>query len=49
MDKTAIIAESNGVNFVQNKVLSFAQQRNFAHDVLPLKYDWVLHLMLMSE
>lgn len=29
---------------MQNEFLSFAQQRNFAHDVLPLKYDWVLHL-----
>jgi glycosyltransferase involved in cell wall biosynthesis len=44
VDRTAAIAESNGVNFVRNKFLSFAQQRNFAHDVMPLKYDWVLHL-----
>jgi glycosyltransferase involved in cell wall biosynthesis len=43
-DGTQAIAASYGVRFRQRAFENYADQRNFAIDNLPLKYDWELHL-----
>lgn len=43
-DGTEAIAKALGVNVIQRGWLSFADQRNFALDHLPLRNEWVLHL-----
>ncbi len=43
-DGTREIAASLGAAAASNRFTSFGQQRNWAHDHIPLKHDWVLHL-----
>ncbi|MHA4847152.1 glycosyltransferase family 2 protein [Flavitalea antarctica] len=43
-DKTIAIANLYTRNVTYNPFLSFGQQRNFALDSLPLKYQWILFL-----
>jgi glycosyltransferase involved in cell wall biosynthesis len=43
-DNTIHIAGLYGVNISVNPFVSFGQQRNFALDNLPLKYEWILFL-----
>jgi glycosyltransferase involved in cell wall biosynthesis len=43
-DKTINIAKEYGANTWYNIFKSFGQQRNFALDHLPIKYDWILFL-----
>lgn len=43
-DGTVAIAASRGAYVAVNPFSSFGQQRNWAHDHLPLAHDWVLHL-----
>jgi glycosyltransferase involved in cell wall biosynthesis len=44
IDRTAEFARSAGAHFTQNSFETFAQQRNYAHDHLPLRHPWVFHL-----
>ncbi len=43
-DATVAIAKARGARVAVNPFTSFGQQRNWAHDHLPLSHDWVLHL-----
>lgn len=43
-DATVDIATSRGARVAANAFAGFGQQRNWAHDRLPLLHDWVLHL-----
>jgi glycosyltransferase involved in cell wall biosynthesis len=43
-DATVAIAAARGARVATNPFSSFGQQRNWAHDSLPLAHDWVLHL-----
>jgi glycosyltransferase involved in cell wall biosynthesis len=43
-DKTVEIAVRSGAHVLINPFISFAQQRNWALDHCPVKYDWVLFL-----
>ncbi|MEM6552917.1 MAG: glycosyltransferase family 2 protein [Planctomycetota bacterium] len=43
-DDTVKIAEDHGVATYINPFESFAKQRNWAIDQIPLKHDWVFHL-----
>ena len=43
-DATVAIAAAHGAHVAVNPFASFGQQRNWAHDRLPLAHDWVLHL-----
>jgi glycosyltransferase involved in cell wall biosynthesis len=43
-DGTLGIAARLGAAAASNRFTSFGQQRNWAHDHIPLKHDWVLHL-----
>ena len=43
-DATLKIAARLGATSASNAFVSFGQQRNWAHDNLPLKQSWVLHL-----
>ena len=43
-DATLKITARHGATAATNPFTSFAQQRNWAHDHLPLQHGWVLHL-----
>ena len=43
-DATLKIAARHGAAVALNPFTSFGQQRNWAHDHLPLRHGWVLHL-----
>ncbi len=43
-DRTAQIAIAAGARVFVNRFENFAQQRNHAHDAIPFRHDWVLHL-----
>ena len=43
-DKTSKIGEESGARVFQNKFSNFAQQRNFANDIVDFKHEWVFHL-----
>ncbi len=43
-DATLQIASRHGAASAANPFASFGQQRNWAHDHMPLRHDWVLHL-----
>jgi glycosyltransferase involved in cell wall biosynthesis len=43
-DATLAIAARYGARSANNPFSSFAQQRNWGHDQLPLRHRWVLHL-----
>jgi len=43
-DRTAEIARSYGVNFVQRKFDGYSAQRNAALDELPFRHDWIFLL-----
>ncbi len=43
-DRTCMIAKESGARVFQNNFNDFAQQRNFANDSVPFKYEWVFHL-----
>lgn len=43
-DGTRDIARAFGAQVAEHPFHSFGQQRNVAHDHLPLRHDWVLHL-----
>lgn len=43
-DGTCEIAEKSGARVFQNKFKDFAQQRNYANDIVNFKHDWVFHL-----
>lgn len=43
-DNTLKIAEENNLRIYQRKFDNFASQRNFAHDQINFKHDWVFHL-----
>jgi glycosyltransferase involved in cell wall biosynthesis len=43
-DATLTIAARYGARSANNPFSSFAQQRNWGHDQLPLRHRWVLHL-----
>ena len=43
-DRTAEIARSHGVNFVQRKFDGYSSQRNAALDELPFRHDWIFIL-----
>lgn len=43
-DATAEIARRFGATLATHRFESFGQQRNWAHDGLPLRHRWVLHL-----
>jgi glycosyltransferase involved in cell wall biosynthesis len=43
-DTTCTIAKESGARVFQNKFTDFAQQRNFANDIVPFKHEWVFHL-----
>jgi len=43
-DRTLEIATQHGARVAANPFQSFGQQRNWAHDRLPLRHRWVLHL-----
>jgi len=36
--------QERGVKFAQHEFINYAEQRNWAIDTLPLKYNWELHL-----
>jgi len=44
IDRTANFARLVGAYFAQNRFENFAQQRNHAHERLPLRYPWIFHL-----
>jgi glycosyltransferase involved in cell wall biosynthesis len=41
-DRTVEIAASSGVHVVQHRFEGYAQQKNWALETLPFKYEWVL-------
>jgi glycosyltransferase involved in cell wall biosynthesis len=43
-DDTLKIAQENNLRIYQRKFDNFASQRNFAHDEIKFKHDWVFHL-----
>ena len=43
-DDTLKIAQENNLRIYQRKFDNFASQRNFAHDKIKFKHDWVFHL-----
>ncbi len=43
-DNTVEIARAHGARVFVNRFQNFAQQRNYAHDAIPLRHEWVLHL-----
>ncbi|HEX3470791.1 MAG TPA: glycosyltransferase family 2 protein [Silvibacterium sp.] len=43
-DRTAEIAHSHGINFVQRKFDSYSAQRNAALDELPFRHNWIFIL-----
>src|SRR5687767_15152701 len=43
-DATQALAAHHGAHIAVNPFASFAQQRNWGHDKLPLRHPWVLHL-----
>lgn len=43
-DDTLNIAQANRLRIYQRRFDDFASQRNFAHDKIPFKHDWVFHL-----
>ncbi len=43
-DRTAEIARAAGARVVVNRFENFAQQRNYAHESIPFRHDWVFHL-----
>lgn len=43
-DSTADVAARNGACVVQHKMVSFADQRNWAMESAGLRHEWVLHL-----
>lgn len=43
-DRTQEIARSGGARVVERKFDDFATQRNFAHETVPFKHPWILHL-----
>ena len=43
-DDTVEILERNGVKVVQRPFKNYSDQRNWAIDNLPLKYDWQMHV-----
>jgi len=43
-DRTAEIARAAGARVFVNRFDNFAQQRNHAHDSIPFRHDWILHL-----
>jgi glycosyltransferase involved in cell wall biosynthesis len=43
-DRTAKIALAAGARVIVNRFENFAQQRNYAHDFIPFRHDWVFHL-----
>lgn len=43
-DNTLRIAESHGARIIQHPFVHYGDQRNWAIDNLPFKYDWQLHL-----
>jgi len=43
-DRTAELAEACGASVHTNPFESFGQQRNWAIDHIPAKYDWIFHL-----
>lgn len=43
-DRTQEIARAGGARVVERKFDDFAAQRNFAHETVPFKYPWILHL-----
>lgn len=43
-DRTVEIARTHAAQVAHNKFQSFGEQRNWAHDCMPLRNDWVLHL-----
>lgn len=43
-DATAAIAVAHSARVFVNPFKNFAQQRNYAHDEIPFKHDWVFHL-----
>jgi glycosyltransferase involved in cell wall biosynthesis len=43
-DRTVEIARAAGARVFVNPFRNFAQQRNHAHDTIPFRHDWVLHL-----
>jgi glycosyltransferase involved in cell wall biosynthesis len=43
-DRTAEIAVAAGARVVVNRFENFAQQRNYAHDSIIFRHDWVFHL-----
>ncbi len=43
-DRTAEIARAAGARVVVNPFRDFAQQRNYAHEAIPFRHEWVLHL-----
>jgi hypothetical protein len=44
VDATQVLAVHHGVRTAVNPFASFALQRNWGHDNLPLRHSWVLHL-----
>ncbi len=43
-DRTAAIAQEAGARVVVNPFQDFAQQRNHAHEAVPFRHEWILHL-----
>ncbi|KXU36566.1 hypothetical protein AXK11_04240 [Cephaloticoccus primus] len=43
-DRTADIAREHGARVFTNRFENFAQQRNFAHEKIPFRHPWLLHL-----
>ncbi len=43
-DRTAEIARASGARVFVNCFENFSQQRNHAHDAIPFRHNWVLHL-----
>jgi glycosyltransferase involved in cell wall biosynthesis len=43
-DETASILKKNGCHVVQRRFTNYSDQRNWAIDNLPLKYDWQFHV-----
>lgn len=43
-DRTAVIGREAGARVVVNPFQDFAQQRNHAHEAVPFRHDWILHL-----
>ena len=43
-DRTAEIALAAGARVFVNRFENFGQQRNYAHDAIPFRHDWIFHL-----